>query len=53
MDAWSYIPTPQYVFVVWYLVKHKEKLSFAFTLLYSSAQVSQGNSFNVYMNTSL
>jgi hypothetical protein len=31
-NAWSYISTPQYVFIAWCLVKHKDKFTFTFTL---------------------
>jgi hypothetical protein len=33
-NAWSYTSTPQYVFMSWYLVKHKDN----FTLHYSRVQ---------------
>jgi hypothetical protein len=29
--AWSYTSTPQYVFMAWYLVEHRENFSFTFT----------------------
>jgi hypothetical protein len=30
MNALSYTSTPQYVFMVWYLVKHRDKFTFTF-----------------------
>jgi hypothetical protein len=27
-NAWSYTSTPQYVFAVWYLVKHRDNYAF-------------------------
>jgi hypothetical protein len=27
-NAWSYTSTPQYVFMAWYLVKHRENFPF-------------------------
>jgi hypothetical protein len=30
--AWSHNSTPQYVFMVWYLVKHRDKYTFTFIL---------------------
>jgi hypothetical protein len=32
-NVWSYISTPQYVFMVWCLVKHRN--NFTFTLLFN------------------
>jgi hypothetical protein len=32
-NAWSYNSTPQYVFTVWCLVKHRGNFTFTFTLL--------------------
>jgi hypothetical protein len=29
-NAWSYTSTPEYVFVAWYLVKHRENFTFTF-----------------------
>jgi hypothetical protein len=31
-NAWSYISTPQYVFMAWCLVKHRDNFTFYFTL---------------------
>jgi hypothetical protein len=28
-NAWSYISTPEYVFMAWYLIKHKDDFIFA------------------------
>jgi hypothetical protein len=30
-NAWSYTSMPQYVFMAWYLVKHKDIFTFTFT----------------------
>jgi hypothetical protein len=30
-NAWSYISTPQYVFIVWFLVKQRDIFTFTFT----------------------
>jgi hypothetical protein len=30
-NVWSYTSTPLYVFMAWYLVKHKENFTFTFT----------------------
>jgi len=30
-NAWSYTSTPQYVFIAWCLVKHRDSFTFAFT----------------------
>jgi hypothetical protein len=30
-NAWSYTSTPQYVFMVWCLVKHRDSFTFTFT----------------------
>jgi hypothetical protein len=30
-NAWSYTSIPQYVFMVWYLVKHRDNVTFTFT----------------------
>jgi hypothetical protein len=30
-NAWSYISTPQYVFMAWCLVKHRDNFTFTFT----------------------
>jgi hypothetical protein len=29
-NAWSYTPTPQYVFMALYLIKHRDNFSFIF-----------------------
>jgi len=34
-NAWSYTSTPPYVFMVWYLVKHRDNFTFTFSLLQS------------------
>jgi hypothetical protein len=34
-NEWSYISTPQYTFISWYLVKHKDKFTFHHPNLYS------------------
>jgi hypothetical protein len=31
-NAWSYTSTPQYVFMAWCLVKHRENFTFTFTI---------------------
>jgi hypothetical protein len=33
-NAWSYTSTPQYVFLAWYLVKHKEYFSKTILLVF-------------------
>jgi hypothetical protein len=33
-NAWSYTSTPQYVFMAWYLVKHRDSFAFAVTPIY-------------------
>jgi hypothetical protein len=30
-NAWSYTSTPQYVFMAWCLIKHRDKVTFTFT----------------------
>jgi hypothetical protein len=37
-NVWHYTSTPQYIFMVWYLVKHRD--NFTFTLLYPSTSRS-------------
>jgi len=32
-NAWSYTSTPQYTFMAWCLVKHRDNFTFTFTLL--------------------
>jgi len=32
MNAWSYTSTPQYVFMAWCLVKHRDNLTFILSL---------------------
>jgi hypothetical protein len=32
-NAWNYTPIPQYVFMAWCLVKHRDYINFAFTTL--------------------
>jgi hypothetical protein len=32
-NAWSYNSTPPYVFMTWYLDKHRNNFTFAFTLI--------------------
>jgi len=39
-NAWSYISTPQYVFMAWCLVKHRDNLTFAFTYSEPTFQIS-------------
>jgi hypothetical protein len=34
-NAWSYISTPQYVFMAWCLVKHRDKCTLTFYRKYS------------------
>jgi hypothetical protein len=34
-NVWSYTYTPQYVFMTWCLVKHRNNFTFTFTVLYS------------------
>jgi hypothetical protein len=47
-NAWIYMSTPTYVFMAWYLVKHRDKFTYLFTLenVRSPAKVhiSQSNS---------
>jgi hypothetical protein len=33
-NAWIYTATPPYVFMIWYVVKHRDNFSFTFTLPY-------------------
>jgi hypothetical protein len=35
-NAWSYTSTPQYVFLAWCLIKHRDNLTFTFTYLCSA-----------------
>jgi hypothetical protein len=30
-NAWSYTSTPQYIFMAWCLVKHRDNFTFTFT----------------------
>jgi hypothetical protein len=40
-NAWSYTSTPQYFFMAWYLVKHRDNFTFIFFYLcYSDASRS-------------
>jgi hypothetical protein len=34
-NAWSYTSTPQYAFMAWCLVKHRDNFAFTFTLLFA------------------
>jgi hypothetical protein len=34
-NAWNYISTPQYVFIMWCLVKHKDNCTFTFTFTFT------------------
>jgi hypothetical protein len=31
-NAWRYVSAPQYVFMAWYLVKHRDNFAFTFTI---------------------
>jgi Fe-S cluster assembly scaffold protein SufB len=42
------IPTlPQYAFMAWYLVKHREKFTFTYPFLWHSTENRTGESLNV------
>jgi hypothetical protein len=48
-NAWRYASTPQYVFMVWCLVKHREKFTFTFYLyLKWLRELHRSDSLNVY-----
>jgi hypothetical protein len=38
-NAWSYISTPQYVLMAWYLVKHRENFTFYLTAVVTKAKL--------------
>jgi hypothetical protein len=39
-NAWNYTSTPQYIFMAWCLVKHRD-FSFTFYLLHKKSEISQ------------
>jgi hypothetical protein len=49
-NAWSYTSTPQYIFMTWCLVKHREFFTFTFTSI-STASISR-NYFTLHISTS-
>jgi hypothetical protein len=41
-NAWNYTSTPQYAFMVWCLVKHRDNFTFTFTTLLEDMLVEYG-----------
>jgi hypothetical protein len=57
-NEWNYTSTPQYVFMAWYLVKHRDK--FTFTLNLSAASVARnfgdirlGITLHIYLDSKI
>jgi hypothetical protein len=46
-NAWSYTSTPQYVFMVWYFVKHSDNFTSTLSTPMIQGQVSHFNSLSM------